>query len=44
MKNEVRLNAAIWCMEWSPITNEHETSYLLVGCWDQTFYYFDGEG
>lgn len=23
---------------------EHEESYLLVGCWDQTFYYFDCEG
>ena len=31
-------------MEWNPITTEHEQSFLLVGCWDQTFYYFDAEG
>lgn len=31
-------------MEWSPITSEHEESFLLVGCWDQTFYYFNSNG
>ena len=31
-------------MEWNPITTEHEESFLLVGCWDQTFYCFDAKG
>jgi|JI6StandDraft_1071083.scaffolds.fasta_scaffold14263_4 intraflagellar transport protein 122 len=43
-RNEIRKSAPVWCMEWTPITNEHQESYLLVGCWDRTFYYLNSEG
>lgn len=31
-------------MEWTPISGDNEESFLLAGCWDQTFYYFNSNG
>jgi hypothetical protein len=43
-KNVVSLGAPVWCMEWTPISGENEETFLLAGCWDQTFYFFNSNG
>ncbi len=31
-------------MEWTPITPDYQESFLIVGCWDQTVFYYNSNG
>lgn len=32
--SEIQRSAAIWCLEWSPITPDYQNSTLLAGIWE----------